>query len=140
MMLCFHSVHGKRKCFYFQEIIKYLYKNRQISEISLLSSNLSKADVLRLLNVVFIDYDIDQIYPYSPSFQPVFLRYRQETVLFSVSRDYTGPLEQTSHILKINPSFLKSLLSLSNDEFKELIAPFIRGNFSDNDLYIHRLR
>ena len=80
MMLCFHSVHGKRKCFYFQEIIKYLYKNRQISEISLLSSNLSKADVLRLLNVVFIDYDIDQIYPYSPSFQPVFLRYRQETV------------------------------------------------------------
>ena len=140
MMLCFHSVHGKRKCFYFQEIVKYLYKNGQISEICLLSSNLSKADVLRLLNIIFIDYDKDQIYPYSPSFQPVFLRYRQETVLFSVSRDYTGPLEQTSHILKINPSFLKSLLSLSNDEFKELIAPFIRGNFSDNDLYIHRLR
>lgn len=136
-MLCFHSVHGKRKCFYFQEIIKYLYKNRQISEISLLSSNLSKADVLRLLNIIFIDYDKkDQNYPYSPSFQPVFLRYRQETVLFSVSRDYTGPLVQTSHILKINPSFLKSLLSLSNDEFKELMALFIRGNFSDNDLYI----
>ena len=136
MMLCFHSVHGKRKCFYFQEIVKYLYKNGQISEICLLSSNLSKADVLRLLNIIFIDYDKDQIHPYSPSFQPVFLKYRQETVLFSASRYYTDPLEQTSHILKINPSFLKSLLSLSNDEFKELMPLFVRGNFSDNDLYI----
>ena len=94
-----------------------------------------------MLNIIFIDYDKkDQNYPYSPSFQPVFLRYRQETVLFSAPRDYTDPLVQTSHILKINPSFLKSLLSLSNDEFKELMALFIRGNFSDNDLYIDRLR